>query len=282
MAIAQELGGLVGPVFDGLLDEVRQGEDEPAQIPDPYYHIGDADLFNPPPLVVDDHDIVDPDRLGEGDLDACNHVGQKGTGGQTDHDTRQPRGGQETFSDGPDPGDGHQRGGRRYEDDQHGQEPFDQEDACFDLPAFQVVLGVGRVPGQELLPEEMCQCDHCPGHCEDSQEEHDAGQDFFEDARERDGRVEDQEDDLHRQEKRGPPDSVQRRGGVRQGGLFHPSSQDGENDGMDDPPPRGGKKTGGSGNGSSFPPSEGRRAWAFSFQDRIRYCPMDDILQGME
>ena len=42
-----------------------------------------------------------------------------------------------------------------------------------------------------------------------------------------------------------------------------------------------GKKAREAGNGSRFPPAEGRRAWAFSFQDRIGVVLMDDILQGM-
>ena len=47
---AEDLGGLAGPVLDGVFDEVAEGDDEAAEVPDFYDDVGGGDLFDASPV----------------------------------------------------------------------------------------------------------------------------------------------------------------------------------------------------------------------------------------
>lgn len=72
---AENVGGLACPVLEGVFDEVAQGDDHAAEVPDADDDVSGGDLFDAAPLVRDDDDIIDPDGFGEGDLEAGEEVG---------------------------------------------------------------------------------------------------------------------------------------------------------------------------------------------------------------
>ena len=49
-----------------MIDEFN----EPAIIPDMHGHVGEGDLLDPPPLPLNDHDIIEADGLCHGQLSA--------------------------------------------------------------------------------------------------------------------------------------------------------------------------------------------------------------------
>ncbi len=75
---SHDVGGLAGPVLEGVFDEVGEGDDEAAEIPDLDDDVGGVDLFDAAPLALDDDDVVDADGFGEGDLEAGEEVGSGG------------------------------------------------------------------------------------------------------------------------------------------------------------------------------------------------------------
>ena len=64
------------PVLERLLDEIGDGHDEAAQVPDPHDDVGQRDLFDSSPLSLDDDHIVDADRLRDGDLESREQCGE--------------------------------------------------------------------------------------------------------------------------------------------------------------------------------------------------------------
>ena len=77
---SHDVGGLAGPVLEGVLDEEGEGDDEAAEVPDTDDDVGGVDLFDSAPLSLDDDDVVEADGFGEGDLEAGEEVGCCGFG----------------------------------------------------------------------------------------------------------------------------------------------------------------------------------------------------------
>src|SRR5690606_32584280 len=59
---AEDLRGGAGPVLERLADELAEGDDEAALVPDADDDVGAGDLLDASPLVVDDDDVVQADR----------------------------------------------------------------------------------------------------------------------------------------------------------------------------------------------------------------------------
>jgi hypothetical protein len=88
---AQDVGGLAGPVLEGVFDEVAQGDDEAAEVPDADDDVGGVDLFDAAPLALDYDDVVDTEGLGDGDLEAGEEVCGGGFGGGGDDERGRSR-----------------------------------------------------------------------------------------------------------------------------------------------------------------------------------------------
>jgi hypothetical protein len=101
---AHDVGGVAGPVLEGVFDEVAEGDDEAAEVPDLDDDVGGGDLFDAAPLALDDDDVVDADGFGEGDLQAGEDVGCGGFGGGGEDERGDAGGGEEAGAVVPDAG----------------------------------------------------------------------------------------------------------------------------------------------------------------------------------
>src|SRR5690606_29128077 len=96
---AEDLRGGAGPVLERLADELAEGDDEAALVPDADDDVGAGDLLDASPLVVDDDDVVQADRLRHRDLDAGDEVLEHGAGGEADGEAGEPGGGEQRGAD---------------------------------------------------------------------------------------------------------------------------------------------------------------------------------------
>jgi hypothetical protein len=65
---AEDLGRVARPVLERFLDEVLQRHHQPALVPDRHDDEGAPDLLDAAPFAFDDHDVIEPDRLRERNL----------------------------------------------------------------------------------------------------------------------------------------------------------------------------------------------------------------------
>ncbi len=139
------------PVLERVLDEPRQGHHHPPRIPDPHHHVAAVDLLHPAPLTFHDHHIVQPDRLGQGDLQAGDQVAEH-------------RLGRDTGDQADDAGRGQQRGAdlAHHREGQQDQRDADQDDRAhqhaaqhpglgLDATRFEIVGHLHRVVAQDRL-----------------------------------------------------------------------------------------------------------------------------------
>ena len=94
------------------------------------------------------HDVVDPDRVGERQLQAREQVGQRRLGGQAGHDAQHAGGGEDGGAGLPGTGQGQQHRGDDQGDDRgHGQ-PAQQRDLGANPAGAPVVGDVDRESGE--------------------------------------------------------------------------------------------------------------------------------------
>ena len=67
------------PVFELVLQEVRDRHNVTAPVPHPQHNICRVDFLNPAPVTIDDDEIFHTNGLGHGNLHACNQIGQQAT-----------------------------------------------------------------------------------------------------------------------------------------------------------------------------------------------------------
>ena len=81
-------GGATRPVFEGRLREVAARNDEAALVPNTHDHVGECDFLDGTRLmlVASDDDVTHADRVGEGQLQAGEHVTEGLLGRETGDD----------------------------------------------------------------------------------------------------------------------------------------------------------------------------------------------------
>lgn len=155
---AQQLGGVAGPVLERRRGEVGARQDQSALVPQVHDDVGQRDLLDAPPFLFQHHHVSDTNRVGEGDLDACEHRAQRGLGRQAgDHGQHAGRG-EHRLADVAERRKRHQRRGRtEHHHDRHG-EPAQRGDLGADLAPVPVRIGQPGVTAGEPI-------DHLPfGH----------------------------------------------------------------------------------------------------------------------
>src|SRR5690349_16184520 len=100
-----------------MLDHPLQRHDEPPFVPDLDYDVGCGDLFDATPLVFDNHDVVNSNRLGERYLQAGDETAQYRPRRDARDKTRDTRRSEQTGSDLTQTREGHEDPGRA--DKQH-------------------------------------------------------------------------------------------------------------------------------------------------------------------
>ena len=90
-------GGATRPVLEGRLREVTAGNDEAALVPNAHDHVGERNFLDGPRLllVAGDDDVTHADRVGEGQLQAGEHVTESLLGGKTEDHRDDAGGGQD-------------------------------------------------------------------------------------------------------------------------------------------------------------------------------------------
>lgn len=73
---AQDSGFLAGPVLERGGGEVGGGHDQAPVVPDVHHHVGQGDLLDPAPFAFHDDHVVDPDGVGECELQTGEQVRQ--------------------------------------------------------------------------------------------------------------------------------------------------------------------------------------------------------------
>jgi hypothetical protein len=152
--------------------EVRRGQHQPALVPQVHDDVGQRQLLDAPPFLLDDHHVVDPQRVGEDQLQTGEEVAQRGLRGETRDDAGHPGGGQHRRAVRPQAAERHQD--RRDGDDRHhdGRQPAQGGQLGADLARAPVVLHVDpdvlqhRVLGQEQRPHQQPRDGRDRGHRE--------------------------------------------------------------------------------------------------------------------
>ena len=90
-------GGAARPVLEGRLREVARRDDEAALVPDAHDHVGERDFLDGAGflLLAGDDDVAHADRVGEGQLQAGEHIAEGLLGGETEDHRDDAGGGQD-------------------------------------------------------------------------------------------------------------------------------------------------------------------------------------------
>ena len=90
-------GGAARPVLEGRLREVTAGNDEATLVPDAHDHVGERDFLDGASffLLAGDDDVTHADRVGEGQLQAGEHIAEGLLGGETEDHRDDAGGGQD-------------------------------------------------------------------------------------------------------------------------------------------------------------------------------------------
>src|SRR5271168_1727590 len=161
---AHDVGGLAGPVLEGVFDEVAQGDDEAAEVPDADDDVGGVDLFDAAPLALDYDDVVDAKGFGDGDLEAGEEVCGGGFGGGSDDERGDACGGEEAGAVVPDAGvvEGPEEGADVDDDDEADEHAAEELELSVDAAGLDVVFGVEVVASQHEGLEDVDTADGKP------------------------------------------------------------------------------------------------------------------------
>ena len=147
---AKLCGGTARPVLEGRLREVAARNDEAALVPDAHDHVGEGDFLDGTGLllVAGDNDVTNADRVGEGQLQAGEHVTEGLLGGETE-DHRDDAGGGQDGSHGL-AGDlkGADDGDHADDDDDRLREPAQDLSLRLEAtrtPLIRILAGLGSV-----------------------------------------------------------------------------------------------------------------------------------------
>jgi hypothetical protein len=175
---AEDIGGDSRPILEGPFDEVIDGEDEAAQIPDPDNDVGEGDFLDPAPFVFDDDDVIDANGLGEGDLEAGEEIGDGSLGGEADDDADDAGGGEDAGAELPDLIEEHEDGGEREDGDDEEKGFFKDEDLGMNLARAEIVSDGDVIAADDELLAEVNDLDKDPGDGTDDEEAAGPGDEF--------------------------------------------------------------------------------------------------------
>nr|WP_279304826.1 methyl-accepting chemotaxis protein [Salinibacter ruber] len=140
-----------GPILKGLLQKVRNGEDDAPPVPHPHHDVGQRDFFDPPKLALHDDHVLDPDGLGECNLNAGNEVAERALGRDADDDAHDARRRQDAGAQFPEGIVLHEHNATRNDHDGRRGDPAEDARLRDDLPGLQVVRHVRFVPLRDRL-----------------------------------------------------------------------------------------------------------------------------------
>src|ERR1700733_13340449 len=145
---AHDVRRLPSPVLDRVFDDIVQGDDQPAEIPDSNDHIGRIDFLDPAPLALDDNDIVNANRLGDCDLQAREKIGDRGLGCSRHDDRSDTGGGEKAGAVVPNARivEGPEESTDVDDDDKNDDHPAEELELSMDAARPDVVFGAKVVP----------------------------------------------------------------------------------------------------------------------------------------
>jgi hypothetical protein len=167
---AEDIGGDAGPILEGPFDEVIDGEDEAAEVPDPDDDVGEGDFLDPAPFVFDDDDVIDSNGLGEGDLKAGEEIGDGSLGGKANDDADDAGGGEDAGAELADLIEEHEDGSERENDDDEEEGFFENEDLGMNLACAEIVSDGDVVTADDELLAEVDDLEKDPGDGTDDEE----------------------------------------------------------------------------------------------------------------
>ena len=167
---AEQVSATPRPVLEGVLDEPGQRHHHPPLVPDAYHHVAAADLLDASPLALDDHHIVQPDRLGHCNLQASDQVAEHWLCGDTGHQADEARRGQQRGADLLHHGEGQQHQRSAQHDDAAHQHAAEHPRLGLDAARFQIIGDIDGMAAQDG-PLTRCHCayqqpDEAGGQCD--------------------------------------------------------------------------------------------------------------------
>ncbi|MBD3854060.1 MAG: hypothetical protein IFJ96_04705, partial [Acidobacteria bacterium] len=174
---SQDLGRPASPVLEGLLDESRERNDQATLVPDAHHDIGGGDLLDAAPLPLHDHHVVDPNRLGQGELQAGDHVFEQRARGEADDEADHSRRGQQARAQLAHAREGHERQPHTEQDDEHRCGSLEHQDLRMDPTGREVVALLHVVPAADEGTHGSHGANHEPRHTGDRQQQENVSQD---------------------------------------------------------------------------------------------------------
>jgi hypothetical protein len=179
---AHDVGGLAGPVLEGVFDKKRQWNNQSSQVPDADDDVGGVDLFDAAPLALDDDDVVDADGFGDGDLEAGQEVGGGGFGCGGEDERGDPSGGEQARAVVPDAGivEAPEEGTSVDDDDEGDGHAAEELELGVDAAGGDVVLGGEIVAAEDGALKDVDAADDEPAERGDHRHDEALADDVFE------------------------------------------------------------------------------------------------------
>ena len=152
---AQQLGGVPGPVLERRGREVRRRQHQTPVVPGPDHDVGQRDLLDPSPLLLDDHHVVEPDGVAERELDAGEHVAERRLRRNCRHHADQSCRGEEAGSHGLDARQAQQHRAQGDHDGRADDESTDDRHLGAQPPRLQVVRHADVVLAERAVDHEQ-------------------------------------------------------------------------------------------------------------------------------
>ena len=134
-----DFGSGASPVLKWFVDEIGEGKNEAAEVPQADYDVAGFDFFDPAPFVFDDYRVVNADWLSDGDLKSGDEAGESGAGGHTDDDAGDSGGSENAGADLASAGEGHQHGGEADDNDGTDEHAFEDFGLGVDAASMEIV-----------------------------------------------------------------------------------------------------------------------------------------------
>jgi hypothetical protein len=140
-------------------------------------NVGERDLLHSPPLAFHDHDVVDADRIAEGQLHAREYVRETRLHSKSRDDRQQSSGCEKTRPEGLGPGERQEHSPQGHDDHDHDAEPSQDQHLRSHTPSDTVVRGVYAVAREAKVFEKDDDGAHQPRDCHDRENSHGQGDD---------------------------------------------------------------------------------------------------------
>ena len=163
--LAEQLGGVAGPVLEWRCREVGGRQHEAALIPNAHDDVGESDLFDTTPFAVGDHNIIHSDGIAEGELHSRKNVSESGLGGDTGDDADEACGSQHASPQSLCTGESQEDRTNSNDDDDGSQDAPNELNLSADAASGTIVGNINRVAVQSTIEQQVDDRNEYPATC---------------------------------------------------------------------------------------------------------------------